>query len=391
MLSRSPEAPAVALALFFAAASCSPDGSTPGPTDPPGEPTPDPSVLTCDIDESQIADGGVGLGGIPALQDPGLAEPGAAGTEYLDTPDRAGTADIRDHDRVIVFQREGRWIAVPHNILWWHEVAQFTDGTGAIAATYCPLTGSSIVFDFGQLPAERFQVSGLLFNNNLMMRDPRTGSLWPQMLRAAGCGPERGTTLPVVPSIETRWEHWVDLHPETRVVTSATGFDRDYDQYPYGSYEEPSAPPLFPVDHQDPRRPMKERVLGIPLDPGGVAYPFGELATDAGRRVVHDTLDGRPIVIFWDEEAAAAAAYEPRLEGGDELSFEVRDGEVVDVDTGSTWRYDGFALDGPHEGSRLEPVADAYVAFWFAWAIFQPETEIWEASGASGARSPATG
>lgn len=93
-------------------------------------------------------------------------------------------------------------------------------------------------------------------------------------------------------------------------------------------------------------------------------------------------------MIFWDEEAAAAAAYEPRLEG-DELSFEVQDGEIVDTDTGSTWRYDGIAVDGPHEGSRLEPVADAYVAFWFAWAIFQPDTEIWEASVAVGDRAPA--
>lgn len=32
---------------------------------------------------------------------------------------------------------------------------------------------------------------------------------------------------------------------------------------------------------------------------------------------------------------------------------------------------------------------DAYVAFWFAWAIFQPDTEIREASGGSGDRVPA--
>ena len=39
----------------------------------------------------------------------------------------------------------------------------------------------------------------------------------------------------------------------------------------------------------------------------------------------------------------------------------------------------GEALSGPLEGTRLAPIEEAYAAFWFAWATFQPDTELWTA------------
>lgn len=371
------------LLLVSTLAACSSEPGATGPGESPSGPSPSPSQLTCDIDESLIDDGGVGIGAIPALHDPTLVEAGGPGTDYLRTEDQAGTENIRVHDRVVVFRLDGEWVAVPHNILWWHEVVHFPAALTDFVVTYCPLTGSSLVFDYGDLPVSRFQVSGLLMSNNLMMRDPETGSLWPQMYRAAACGSERGTPLPVVPSIDTRWERWKALHPETRVVSSNTGFGRNYDRYPYNLYELPDSPPLFEVQDLDQRRPIKERVLGLPVDRGGVAYPFGELSTGSRTAVVRDTVAGEPVVVFWDERAVTGAAYEPRADGR-ELGFEVRDGSIVDLETGSTWRYDGFAVEGPLAGTRLEPVEEAYVSFWFAWAIFQPETEIWTRADASG-------
>ena len=35
----------------------------------------------------------------------------------------------------------------------------------------------------------------------------------------------------------------------------------------------------------------------------------------------------------------------------------------------------GKAIDGPLTGAALEPVISAN-HFWFAWAVFQPETRI---------------
>jgi hypothetical protein len=38
------------------------------------------------------------------------------------------------------------------------------------------------------------------------------------------------------------------------------------------------------------------------------------------------------------------------------------------------WGVHGVAVEGPLAGRQIEPVPEAYVAFWFAWAAFHPET-----------------
>jgi len=72
-------------------------------------------------------------------------------------------------------------------------------------------------------------------------------------------------------------------------------------------------------------------------------------------------------------------AYEPSVDG-QTLSFEVRDGKIVDSETKSTWSVVGKALSGPFAEVRLTPVKEAYTAFWFAWGAFQADTELWTAN-----------
>jgi len=338
--------------------------------------------LECTIPTDSIADGGVGRGGIPALGDPELVPVGASGTGYLDA---AVSAD--PDARVIgLLTPDGQPIAVPHRILWWHEIVNFDFGDRKIAVTLCPLTGSSLAFDRGPVDGRELVVSGLLYMNNLMMAAADGGrTLFPQMSRGARCGPDRGTELEEVNVTEMAWEAWKELHPDTRVVSSSTGFQRDYTEYPYGSYNSPdNTSTLFPVPRIDGRRPPKERALGIPSGDGGLAVPFGSLES-AGAVVVDSvTVGGAPVWVFWRTSAKGAAAYRPAaaLPSGEarDVSFEVDGGEIVDRETGSIWSLDGRAVAGPLEGARLEPVGEAYVAFWFAWALFQPDTEIWKPS-----------
>ena len=62
------------------------------------------------------------------------------------------------------------------------------------------------------------------------------------------------------------------------------------------------------------------------------------------------------------------------------LTLEASHEGFTDEETGTIWRLDGLATHGPLAGRRLEPVAEAYVAFWFAWADFHPETWVWSGS-----------
>ena len=90
------------------------------------------------------------------------------------------------------------------------------------------------------------------------------------------------------------------------------------------------------------------------------------------------------MVVFWDRAKQGAMAFRPRA-GSRDLTFEARENGLFDTETGSRWRLDGLAEDGVLAGERLEPVADAYVAFWFAWALFQPQTRLWQGGTPSSA------
>ena len=71
-----------------------------------------------------------------------------------------------------------------------------------------------------------------------------------------------------------------------------------------------------------------------------------------------------------------AMAYRPWVSGQD-LTFEVRDGAFVDLETESRWSVDGHALSGPLAGRTLGMIPEAYVSFWFAFATFFPELTLW--------------
>ena len=200
--------------------------------------------------------------------------------------------------------------------------------------------------------------------------------------RGPQCGPlaESGQILPMVASWELRWGAWRTMHPNTLVVSGDTGFPRPYQLPPDPEYERIDNPDVTVSLPLDPRRPPKERVLGIPLGfDGGPAFPFEELKR-SDRLAIAISKSGRSGVVFWDRDAEGALSFFTEV-GGADLDFSVGGEGYVDSSTGSLWRLDGLAIEGPLAGERLVPVPEAYVAFWFAWADFQPETTIWLSGG----------
>ncbi len=337
--------------------------------------------LQCSIPRGEIFDGGVPVDGIPALNNPTFVEVGDPDIRYLDE-----TTQFLD-PRVVGIQVDGHPYAIPHNILWWHEVVNLdlADGT-QLAVSYCPLTGSALVFDREGIGGVEMGVSGLIFRNNLILFDRNAQrSLFPQMMHSARCGPADGLRLEMFPAIDMRWSRWRNLHPDTRVVSGDTGIDRDYTRYPYGNYEQ-SRELLFPQDVPGPDeeiRPMKERILGIPSlgtpGAGGVAVPFGELelAEDQGVAAVYVESPQGKALVLWDGAARGAMAFRSRTEDDGPVELMAVDGRFLDRETGSEWTVDGRAVAGSLTGATLEAISDSYVAFWFAWKAFHPDTEIW--------------
>ena len=67
-----------------------------------------------------------------------------------------------------------------------------------------------------------------------------------------------------------------------------------------------------------------------------------------------------------------------RLLDGVEMTFFADGEQIIDTNTGSTWNIFGQAIDGELAGKQLEPILHAN-HFWFAWAVFKPDTRVWRA------------
>jgi hypothetical protein len=338
--------------------------------------TPREDASLCLVPGLEIEASGTAKDAIPALSNPALVAPGDEGTTHL-----------APGELVIGMVVEGEALAIPRSIMWWHEIVNLDRLGTSLAITYCPLTGTAMAFDRTAIRGRELGVSGVLLENNLVMYD-RTGdeSLWAQMLGGAICGSAKGDALPRMPLIVMTYEGWQALHPDTKVVSSDTGFSRNYTVNPYADYEKIDAPPLFEtVNNRDRRRLPKELVVGIPTEAGGVAVPFGVLEADeVGRVAVNLELDGEAVVVLWYGAIRGAATYSttplwaadydpPEVEG---LSFQAEADGYRDLETGSLWNVEGLAVSGPAEGSRLSMIPDALVAYWFAWSTFNPDTDI---------------
>ncbi len=342
-------------AVFTFAAACSETPTAPNPQ----------LNLNCTVPQQDVRDAGIGRDTIPALTNPDAVQFGDPGLFYIDPS-----------EHVLGILLDDTPLAIPFNLLWWHEIVNMNFANQSIAVTYSPFTGSALVFDRTQAAVEGFEVSEYLFKNNLVMRDVDTESLWPQMSRGARCGERAGWDLDPIPAFQTTWRAWLNLHPDTWAVSSVTGFDRFYTLYPYGDYADlNNTLTPFPTD-LDTRRPPKELVLGIPMGTGGIAFPFGKLAEQNLVSINETEVNGERIVVFWNWFANTAVAYQPIIDGL-ELHFEVVEGIRRDVETGTSWNLEGWGYDGPLSGKKLQQVEDAYVSFWFAWADFHPNTEIW--------------
>lgn len=360
---------AATAALLLAACQSDPSTSV---TETPGDAGAQLSLL-CQLTTDVLFAGGV-RNEIPSLLNPALVPLSDPGARYLDDYAQSGVVEARVVGLII----DDTPIAIPHNILWWHEIVNIDLGGRRLAISYCPLTGSALVFDLTAAGVQRFIISGLIFQNNLVMLDEETETLWAQMCSQAGIGDRQGTQLVQIPAIEMLWVAWKTRHPNTLVISSETGFDRNYARNPYEFYVVNDML-LFPLrDSVDPRRPLKERVLGIPDGGGGgIAIPFGELTGSAETTVIQTEIAGEIVQVLWDREARAAMAFYPRTTDGADATLRPVGTGFVDQETGSVWNVEGRAVSGPLAGSSLVAHEGSFVAYWFAWSAFHPLTRIW--------------
>jgi hypothetical protein len=335
--------------------------------------TPDPASLKRIIPLDKLVSGGPPKDGIPSIENPQFVEPSQA--EFLS-----------ETDLVIGIHFNGVSKAYPLLILVWHELVNDWVDDVPIVVSYCPLCYSSIAFlrtvDSQTLS---FGTSGRLYKNDLVMYDRQpgqnnltalggdltnAGNLWSQMLGQAIVGDLAGMHLTQVPIDVMEWRDWTRLHPETQVLSTNTGFARAYGTDPYSGYYR-STGTFFPVENADDRLSTKEIIFGIQIANQFKAYPSAILDE---RGVVNDVFSNTSLVFLRVGNLAVRAFVSEIL--GQRLTFASFNGQIRDGETNSTWNKYGQAIQGPLQGEAMTRVA-GHKAFWFAWADFHPETEVY--------------
>jgi hypothetical protein len=315
------------------------------------------------IRPEEIVWGGVKKDGIPALVNPDFVP--AEEAAYLE-----------DTERVFGVSLGGDARAYPLRILDWHEMANDVVGGRSVSLSYCTLCGSAILFDGTAAPGEvyTFGSSGLLYRSNKLMYDHQTNSLWSNLSGEPVLGPlvGRGKRLRILPLSVTSWGEWRERHPETRVLSLATGYRRDYRPgAAYGKYFA-SPDPMFPVWKRAPEGEglaPKAWLWAVQLEDGRrKAYPLDELLR---RPILHDEVRGTPVLLLTDPESESVRVYET---GGRRFRPDGAGG-LVDEATGQAFEVGEEALRA-EDGTRLGRLG-GHRAYWFGWYAFFPGTELY--------------
>ncbi len=302
----------------------------PGPAPPVGFDT-DNFLIPAD----QVRRGGPPKDGIPALTDP-------------QTVPVAKADFMLPKSRLVGITINGESRAYPIKILSWHECVNDVVGGVPVAVIYCPLCDSVSVVD-RRLDGQTFEfgVSGLLFNSNVLLYDRTDHALWSQIGLKAVSGPNAGKALRHLGTWRlTRFELWTRDHPDSSIVSTATGHDRDYLNNPYAMYHSDNKL-MFPVASRDDRLPVKASIVGIKSGNVARAYQI-------------DLIIGSP------------------------------DGKLLDrIGDGAVELIAEAGRDSVRVSAAPDDALVVYT-YWFAWAAFHPDTELYGHSARGAPAAAAT-
>ncbi len=229
----------------------------------------------------------------------------------------------------------------------------------------------------GKVPNTGLALSGSWdFTSTLIPYDRETDSNWSQMLNMSVNGPRIGEEAKLIHVVETTWETWKTLYPDSFILSLDTGFSRNYDIYPYGSYKT-NDNLLFPVSNEDSRLSKKRRVLGLIVGDRTKVFPISEFRSEI--QVINENFNGTDVVVFGNAALNLAVSFLRTLSDGTVLTFTAVDGElpvIIEDNEGNKWDIFGNAVSGLRAGERLIP-AESFISYWFAWAAFYPNAVIY--------------
>ena len=227
----------------------------------------------------------------------------------------------------------------------------------------------------------------MLYRSNKLMYDRDSNTLWHQFLGVPAVGQLAGSgiRLKLIPSLVTTWQDWLEIHPDTTVLSIDTGV------YPRRSYEPEGDPrsiyfdyrsdpeTMFPVPHRSSLLSTKGQVLGLKLDGQSKAFPLNVLLEQP---VINDSLGTKNLVVVTSPGGAARAYQRGRYKFASTTTGAEGVTSLTDQQ-GREWRVDEDALvQAENSSHRLERLP-GHMAYWFGWFAFNPDTDVYSADAPS--------
>jgi len=317
-----------------------------------GTPTQDDTWL---VSQNEVLDGGPGKDGIPSIDNP----------KFVTSTD---INFMEDEELVLAMNINGEIKGYTHPVLDWHEIVNDEIGGEKIAIVYCPLTGTGIGWNrlINGVPTT-FGVSGLIYRNNIIPYDRGTGSNWSQLRLECIQGNLKGEIPETHPMVEMPWKVWKQMFPNEKVLSTETGFDRNYDIYPYGKYRRDNDIILYPLGRNDLRLAEKERVLSVFINGKSRVYRFRSFKD--GLTVIHDKYEGVDMVVIGSEPDNFMMAFiNKKADIFTPLQIS-RGGEVMSDARGNIYNIFGEIVSGPNQGMKLEK-PNLCIGYWFSFGAF---------------------
>lgn len=244
------------------------------------------------IDLEQMFNGGPPKDGIPSIDNPKF--------------DTAQSTPFSKDELVIGVVVNGEAKAYPFGIMNWHELVNDTVGGVNVSVSYCPLCDTIVAFERSNTT---FGVSGKLYQSCLVMYDRADDTLYSQPWAMGIVGAQVNRTLESIPAIKTTLGAWLEEYPDSKILSTDTGYSRNYQGYPYGSYYTDEKI-IFPVRNQDSLALHPKAIISYvweadnqtPLNRfSGANHQFvHQEVKQAGEKVVE--FNGRQIKARWDSD-----------------------------------------------------------------------------------------
>jgi hypothetical protein len=293
-------------------------------------------------------------------------------------------AKVDADDKVLAVTVNSESHAFPIRTMGYHHIVNDVIGGQPIAATYCTLCHTGLVWsrkiaggpNFAKWTLLTFRLGGIN-NGNAVLRDEQTNSIWQQSTGEAIFGPLKGHHLSLVHSDELTFALWRTEQPNGVVLKPEAPYEAEYDPK---DWEAHVARTHTVIDTSKSGIGPHELMLGVQSywSNPSKAYPVKSIL-DSG--LIEDRVGDDPVLIVVGPDYTSIRVF--RAQFPDEatpLTF-VRaatpntDALMTDTQSSSTWNFHGCAVSGKYQGRCLEPI-DAHKDFWFDWLNHNPTTTV---------------